>query len=253
MSDKMTTTLLLLEPLSTLCGKHLTDAQVQLWHDQLKDYTSEDLTTAYQELARVWKWSKFPRPADIHEARDKGRRPNKNALANPYSADAGEMPWERLEKDRKKMVDEYLQHFQAVSVIYGEGLRDGWNNQLMKYVEECAIVQAQVLLKSVNGMVHYSNKIFPSGLEYDQIKAELHKIKDQAAQAGRIDVSIPTSMIAEWQREVRWQRREEDRLLSRGAYAPKQPVEKPKAEDYAEPEALGEVLEELLTAEEPAC
>jgi hypothetical protein len=199
MSQKNTEIMNAFKPLETLWTP-LTDEKYAIYCKHLQDYDIAVIQQAVELVAKKWDRLSFPPVGVIVAQCDALKTPAKTAGAWVFD---GLNPWEKLDKDIKRMVDEYLAQFMH-NTIADEARAGGWDHYLRKYVMIVAGAQAQLICKTPWGF-SYSHEIIPEGLSAADTDTWLYGFtqdtKRQAA-TGFIEVAIPTGKILEWRQRA---------------------------------------------------
>lgn len=192
-------------PLSKIFNKNLNEAQIEAFVEDLSRFTKPELLGSQLIIRRKNKY--FPIISEAINAceslREREQRDSRSFSKNPY---------QESDKNRQKLIAEYLVKFKASSLWF-QAASEGWGLELWRYVYAVADVQAQMVL----GMKNIGWSLIDIfGVNY-QLTTDGEKavwFKTQREQSGYlgIDVAVPAGRISEWKADAEREKERKERL-----------------------------------------
>lgn len=164
--------------------------------DDLARYPEPVLKKAIEHARQTNK--RRPTLAHIVEACEKVKSPPERG-SNP----SVKQPWDERDEKRNQLVIDYVSNYIAVSQLWFEAKREGWDADLMRYITAVAWVQAQMIIPGGRGIGWSGNIIFSHTPKDQEIRQFMDDQKRQA-ETGVVSVAIPTGKITEWKEAAAW-------------------------------------------------
>lgn len=178
-----------IEPVARWIGKPIPQGLAEVYVEVLGGYPENALGCAVKSVKNSWGRSTFPPAATLREAIP--------AQETVFKKGGGPYVCEKRQR-AKQMVAEFLSKTPDFSVI---SIRNGWNWDLRKYLENCAAIQANILC-GVRGAGYDSHCM---GLDRwataEEVRQDVRDNMSKARNNGMIRVDLPQSMINYFERK----------------------------------------------------